>query len=58
MRRYYRRFREIAKYVVIFLADKSKPEKAFPPSLVGEGLGITYNLEAWMWNLDECRCSI
>ena len=58
LRRYYKRYREIAKDVGISLADESKPEKAFPPSVVGKVLGITYDLEAWSWNMDERRWSI
>ena len=53
LREYYRRYREIAAYVGISLADESKPEKAFPPSLVGEVLGIYYDLSNWTWNMDE-----
>ena len=40
------------------MADESKPEKAFPPSVVGGILGITYDLEASIWNMDERRWSI
>ena len=58
LRRYYKRYREIAKDKGISFVGESKPEKAFPPSMVVEVLGITYYLEAWIWNMDERRWSI
>ena len=40
------------------MADERKPEKAFLPALVGDVLGITYDLSNWKWNMDKRRWSM
>ena len=50
---FYRTYREVAERVGVSLADETDVDKAFPASHKGKVLGITYDLENWVWSLSE-----
>jgi hypothetical protein len=53
LRCYREEYRSVASRLGIRLASEDNPSKAFPPSCVGEILGLVYNTELWTWNMTE-----
>ena len=55
LRCYREEYRSLASKLGIRLASEDNPSKAFPPSCVGEILGLVYNTEKWTWNMTEAK---
>ena len=45
----------VASKLGIRLASEDNPSKVFPPSCVGEILGLVYDTEKWTWNMTEAK---
>ena len=50
---FYDAYRSVSDTVGVSLADESDPDKAFRASHEGKVLGITYDLERWVWRLSQ-----